>query len=185
MIGQPLSAANGLLTLPALLVGGLIGMALLTYLLRNWETLTALMTALFTGALGLWFWQLDLNAPIFSLPLAGQVLDITAPLTRLGFTFQLQPSALPILMTACLMASAAFLLTAAISQGRSFAPFTLVLLAGYVAIALMTSGPLAPLFLTPLFLVGLNAGAVFVLQAGRLTNPSGPLRMLLPPILLV
>lgn len=183
MIAQPLATANGLFTLPTFLVGGLIGMALLTYLLRNWETVTAMIAALFTGVLGLWFWQLDLNAPIFSLPVVGLVLDITAPLTRLGFTFQLQPSALPILMTAFLMAAAAFLLTAAISQGRSFAPFTLVLLAGYVTIALMTSGPLAPLFLTPLFLVGLNCAAVFVLQAGRLTNPAGPLRTLLPPIL--
>lgn len=181
MIAQPFN--NGLLTLPALLVGSLIGMALITYLLRNWEMLTAGVAAIFTAALGLWIWQLDLNAPILAMPLAGQVLDVTAPLTRLGFTFQLQASALPILITAFLMSAGAFLLTIATSQGRSFAPFALILLAGYVAIALMTTGPLAPLFLTPLFLVALNCVAAFILQAGRLSNPAGPLRTLTPAIL--
>jgi hypothetical protein len=183
MIAQPVAVANDLFTLPVLLIGGLITVALLTYLLRTWELLTGLLAALFTGALGLWFWQLDLSAPLIPLPLSGRALDITAPLTRLGFTFQLQSGALPILMTAFFMAAGAFLLTVAISQGRSFVPFTLILLAGYVAVALMTAGPVAPPFLTPLFLVALNSIGVFILQAGRLTNPAGPLRTLTPAIL--
>lgn len=174
---------NGLLTLPVLLVGGLIGVALCTYLLRSWETLTGLLAAAFTGGLGIWLWQLDLNNVAQPLPFIGQTLEVSAPFTRLGFTFQLQPGASPILITAFFMAAGAFLLTAAISQGRSFVPFTLVLLAGYVAVALLTAGPLAPPFLVPLFLVALNCVAVFILQAGRLTNPTGPLRTLTPAIL--
>ncbi|MEZ4726180.1 MAG: proton-conducting transporter membrane subunit [Caldilineaceae bacterium] len=181
-----MNAANGIFTLPTLLVGGLIFVALLTYLLRSWETLTGLVAAVFTGGLGLWLWQLDLSTPLAPLPILGNVvgaIDITAPLTRLGFTFQLQPGASPILVTAFFMTAGAFLLTVAISQGRSFVPFMLVLLAGYVAVTLMTAGPLAPPFLTPIFLVALNSVAVFILQAGRLTNPSGPLRTLTPSIL--
>lgn len=178
-----MTGEGGLLTLPVLLVGGLIGMALLTYLLRSWETLSGLLAAAFTGGLGIWLWRVDLSNPVISLPIGGRVLDISAPLTRLEFTFQLQPGAAPILITAFLMAAGAFLLTVAISQGRSFAPFTLVLLAGYVAVTLMTAGPLAPPFLVPIFLVALNCVGVFILQAGRLTHPGGPLRTLTPSIL--
>lgn len=178
-----MSVEGGLFTLPGLLVGGLIGMALLTYLLRSWEILIGLLAAAFTGGLGLWLWQLDLSTPLTPLPIGSQVLDITAPLTRLGFTFQLQPGASPILITTFFMAAGAFLLTVAISQGRSFVPFTLILLAGYVAVTLMTAGPLAPPFLVPLFLVALNCIGVFILQAGRLTHPGGPLRTLTPSIL--
>lgn len=178
-----MSIASGLLTLPALLVGGLIAVALITYLLRSWETLTGLLAAAFTGGLALWLWQIDLSNASVPLPIVGTVVDISAPLTRLGFTFQLQPGAAPILVTALFMAAGAFLLTVAISQGRSFVPFTLVLLAGYVAVTLLTAGPLAPPFLAPIFLVALNCVGVFILQAGRLTNPSGPLRTLTPSIL--
>lgn len=178
-----MTVEGGLLTLPVLLVGGLLGMALLTYLLRSWETLIGLLAAAFTGGLGLWLWRVDLSNPLIRLPLGGRVLDISAPLTRLEFTFQLQPGAAPILMTAFLMAAGAFLLTVAISQGRSFVPFTLVLLAGYVAVTLMTAGPLAPPFLVPIGLVALNCVGVFILQAGRLTHPGGPLRTLTPSIL--
>lgn len=178
-----MTVEGGLFTLPALLVGGLITVALLTYLLRSWEILIGLLAAAFTGGVGLWLWQLDLSNPLTPLPIGGQVLDVTAPLTRLGFTFQLQPGASPILVTAFFMTAGAFLLTVAISQGRSFVPFTLILLAGYVAVTLMTSGPLAPPFLVPLFLVALNCVSVFILQAGRLTHPGGPLRTLTPSIL--
>lgn len=178
-----MSLANGLLTLPTLLVGGLLAVALITYLLRSWETLTGLLAAVITGGLGFWLWQIDLSNPNIPLPLIGTVIDISAPLTRVGFTFQLQPGASPILVTALFMAAGAFLLTVAISQGRSFVPFTLVLLAGYVAVTLMTGGPLAPPFLAPILLVALNCVGVFILQAGRLTNPSGPLRTLTPAIL--
>lgn len=178
-----MTVESGVLTLPVLLVGGLIGVALVTYLLRSLERLSGLIAAAFTGGLGLWLWQLDLASPNVPLPLLGQVVDIRAPLVRLGFTFQLQPGAAPILVTAFFMAAGAFLLTVAISQGRSFVPFTLVLLAGYVGVTLMTAGPLAPPFLVPLFLVALNCIGVFILQAGRLTNPAGPLRMLTPTLL--
>ncbi len=178
-----MNAANGLLTLPTLLVGSLIAMALLVYLLRGWEVLAGLLAAAFTGGVALWLWRLDLSTPLVTLPIVGWVIDVSTPLTRLGFTFQLQPGASPILITAFFMAAGAFLLTVAISQGRSFAPFTLILLAGYTAVTLMTAGPLAPPFLVPLFLVALNCIGIFILQAGRLTSPAGPLRTLVPSIL--
>jgi len=178
-----MNAASGLLTLPALLVGSLISVALIVYLLRGWEVLAGLVAATFTGGVALWLLQLDLSNPLEPVPILGGVIDVSAPLTRLGFTFQLQPGASPILVTAFFMAAGAFLLTVAISQGRSFVPFTLILLAGYTAVTLMIAGPLAPPFLVPLFLVALNCIGIFILQAGRLTSPAGPLRTLVPSIL--
>ncbi|MEZ4864358.1 MAG: proton-conducting transporter membrane subunit [Caldilineaceae bacterium] len=178
-----MSSDVALLTAPVLLIGGLVGVALFTYLLRSWETTMGIVAAFFTTSLALWLWRVDLNNPLQATPILGRVVDVSTPLTRLGFTFQLQSGAIPILVTALLMAAAAFLLSISISQGHSFVPFTLFLLAGYTALTLMTAGPLAPPFLVPLFLIVFNCVAVFVLQAGRLTNPSGPLRMLVPPIL--
>ncbi|MCB0060472.1 MAG: hypothetical protein KDE19_00080, partial [Caldilineaceae bacterium] len=110
-------------------------------------------------------------------------IDSSLPLTRFDFTFAMQPGALPILITMYLLSAAAFALSAFVSQGRSFVPFTLALLAGYSALILLTAAPLAPPLLMPLAFVVLTAIGVFVLQAGRLTDPTGPLRMLVLPVL--
>jgi NADH-quinone oxidoreductase subunit N len=59
----------------------------------------------------------------------------------------------------------------------------LTLVAGYVAVTLLYTSPIAPPLLIPLLLALLAAIGVFVLQAGRLTTPAGPLRNLVPPVL--
>lgn len=170
-------------TLPVLLVGSLLVVAIVLYLLRSWERFTAAVATLFVGGWAWWLWQLDLSTPMWTVPLWGQTIDVTAPLAHLGFTFALQPSALAMLITMFLLAAAAFALTLLTNQGHSFVPFSLVLLAGYSALMLMTAGPLSPPLLMPLAFVLLTTVAVFVLQAGRLTTPSGPLRLLIPPVL--
>jgi formate hydrogenlyase subunit 3/multisubunit Na+/H+ antiporter MnhD subunit len=102
---------------------------------------------------------------------------------RFGFILQLRAASVPILAISLLMATAAFLLAARVSQGRSFVSLTLVLLVGYLGLALVVVGPLAPSLLAPLFLVALASAGVFVLQAGRLGFTTGPLRTLIPPVL--
>jgi NADH:ubiquinone oxidoreductase subunit 2 (subunit N) len=178
MNGEPV-----IVSLPAVLVGSLLAAAALTYLLRYWEQFTALAGALFAGGWGALLWQVDLTQPMWILPGGRIWVDMGGPLERLGFTFRLEPGALPIIVASLLLVAAAFLLVACLSQGRSFVPFTLVLLAGYIALALLITGPLAPPLLTPMVLVALAALSIFVLQAGRLVSPAGPLRSLIPSML--
>ncbi len=171
------------INLPLLLVGGLLVLGLLTYVLRNLERITSLIAAAVSALLAIWLWNIDLTEPIRTLPFTGQLVDLTAPLERFGFVLQLRSDALPILTASLALAAVALLLSTRVSQGHSFAPFVLILLAGYVLLTLITSGPLAPSLLTPLFLACLSSMSIFVLQAGRLQNSAGPLRTLIPPIL--
>jgi multicomponent Na+:H+ antiporter subunit D len=178
-----MSAASQPLNLPTLLLTLLLFAAAFTYIIRGWERIAALLTAVLTGGLGFWLWKLDLSNPLLPIPFSQQVLDLTAPLTRAGFTFQLQPGAVPVITTSLLLTAAACLLAAFVSQGESFAPLALFLVAGYVALALMTAAALPPPLLAPLFLALLSAVGVFVLQSGRLGGTGGALRRLVPPML--
>ena len=178
-----MNGESTMIGLPAVLLGSLAVTAALTYLLRYWERVTALLAALVTGFWAVLLWQVDLRQPLWILPVTGQVIDLGAATERLGFTLRLESGSLPLLGVALFMTCAAFWLTAVLSQGRSFVPFTLVLVAGYCVVALMITGPLAPPLLVPLVLAGLSVLGVFVLQAGRLVPPAGPLRSLVPPIL--
>ena len=171
------------LNLPLLLVGGLLTLAALTYVFRQWERFICLIAAFFLGGVGLWLWQIDGNVPLHVLPFLGLTVDLGLASTRANFTFQLQAVALPTIVSSLLLGSGALFLAARVSQGRTFIPFTLLLLAGYLTLALTVAGPLPMPLLTPLALIALNCIGVFVLQAGRLTSPSGPLRTLLPPVL--
>ncbi|HXF63466.1 MAG TPA: hypothetical protein VNK95_17690, partial [Caldilineaceae bacterium] len=151
-----MNGSDSLLSLPVALIGSLLAAAAVTYLLRYWERLTALVGA---GVVGFWaalLWQVDLAQPLWILPVGGQVVDLGAPLERMGFTLRLEPGAIPILVSSLLLAATAFLLAACLSQGRSFVPFTLALLAGYQSLALLITGPLAPPLLAPLVLAVLS-----------------------------
>lgn len=178
MMSEPM-----VISLPAALVGSLLAAAAGSYLLRYWERITAVLGAVVVASWGVLLWQVDLAQPMWILPGGRAMVDMGASLERLGFTFRLEPGAIPILVASLLLVAAAFGLAACLSQGRSFVPFTLVLLAGYSALALLITGPLAPPLLTPMVLVGLTAVSIFVLQAGRLVGPAGPLRSLAPPML--
>lgn len=177
------TAALSPLNLPVLLLTTLLLLAAAAYVLRSWENWVSIGTALVTGGLGFWLWKIDLSEPLRPLPFSSQVVDLTAPFTRWGLTLQLQAGAIPVVVASLLLVAAACALAAHVSQGETFIPFALVLTAGYVALALLVTGPLAPPLLTPLFLVVLSSLSVLVVQGRRLTAPGGPLRMLAPPVL--
>lgn len=171
------------INLPGLLVIVVAVTALACFLVRKWMRLSCLIAALVCGVLGLWLWQIDLLDPIRPLPLSTRAIDLSAPLERWGFTFQLQSAAIPILVVSFLVTAGAALLALHTHQGEGFAPFALGLLLGYLLLALLAAGPLPPALLIPLFLVALSALSVFMLQAGRLNQSTGPLRMMLPTLL--
>ncbi len=178
MAGQPVVAG-----LPGILVGALLLTAAITYLLRSWERVTALIGALVTAGWAVWLWQVDTRAPVQGVLGNRLVVDAGASLQRLGFTLRTESGAIPILAVSLGLVAISFVLAANVSQGRSFVPFALSLTAGYVVLALVTVGPLAPSLIVPLLLAVLTASGVFVLQAGRQLPASGPLRSLLPPLL--
>ena len=176
-------ADPALFTFPLLLIAGLLTLAAVTYIVRGWDRIVALVAALVTGALAYLIWQIDLAEPVLTLPLLNRPLDMSAPFERLGFGLALQQSSAPILAGSLALAAVAFLLAARVSQGHTFVPLSLALLAGYATMLLTVAGPLPPLLVAPLFLIGLACLSAFILQAGRLEHPAGPLRMLVPPVL--
>lgn len=175
---------NGIVAgLPGILIGGLLLTAAVAYVLRGWERVTALLGALVTAACAVWLWQTDPRAPVREILTSSLIVDAGASLQRLGFTLRMEPGAIPIIAVSLGLVAVAFILSANVSQGRSFVPFTLALTAGYVVLGLVTVGPLAPSLIVPMLLAILTASGVFVLQAGRRLPASGPLRSLLPPLL--
>lgn len=170
------------LTLPVLLIGTLLLAAGVTYLSRHWERLTALVGIMVTGFWATLLWQVDLQQPLWILPTV-QTVDMGAPIERLGFTLRLVPGAIPMLTLMLFLTAASFAIAASLSQGRSFVPFSLTLVAGYVGVTLLDTAPLAPPLIIPLLLALLSTVGVFVLQAGRLTTPAGPMRSLIPAML--
>lgn len=171
------------LELPELLLSILLAFAVIAYMLRAWRRATCFAAALLTGVLGSWLWLADLAVNLRPLPFTARMLDLTGPLTWGGFTFQLQSGAVPVITTSLLLTAAACLIAALINQGWSFAPLALLLVSGYIGLALLTTGPIPASLLAPLFVTMLAALSVFVLQAGRYTSVAGALRMLIPPML--
>lgn len=169
--------------LPGVLVGGLLLTAAITYLIRGWERVTALVGAFFAASWAVWLWQTDLRAPVREVLPSWFRVDTGASLERLGFTLRMEQGAVPILSLSLGLVAISFILAANVSQGRSFVPFALALAAGYVAVGLVTVGPLAPALIVPLLLALLTAIGVFMLQAGRQLSAAGPLRSMLPPLL--
>lgn len=171
------------LDLPTFLIGSLLLLAVLTYLVRRWERGVALLAAAVTGGLGLWIWRANLDEPLRPLGFLPVTVDLKGVIQQFGLVLQLQASIQPVVALSLLLAAGAFLLAARVSQGRSFVPFSLGLLVGYLVLSLTVVAPLPPVLMAPLFLVALSAGGIFILQAGRLTATAGPLRTLIPPVL--
>lgn len=133
--------------------------------------------------MAIWFWQVDMSQPIQQLPLVGTDVALTSPLVRFGFTLQMTAGSIPILAGTMGLAALAFFLSLRTEHGSGFVPSTLALVTGYVGLALISAGPIAPALLAPLFLIGLSSMSVFVFHAGRPIRSEGPLRLLIPPVL--
>ncbi|MEX1019749.1 MAG: proton-conducting transporter membrane subunit [Litorilinea sp.] len=159
-------AEMGAFNLPLVILGSLVGGAAFTYGLRGFERLSALVGAAVSGLWAIWLWQLDLADPVRPLPFGLGVVDLREPAEQLGFVLRLETGALPVLAGTMGITAAACLLASLVRQGRPFAPIALLLASGYVLAGLITTGPLAPALMTPLFLVMLAAIGVFVLHPG-------------------
>ena len=172
-----------MLPLPVMLSGSLLLLAALAYIFRSWEKIVAGLAAAYCTVWAILLWTADLSMPVWTPPLLGRPIDLAAPVSYFDFTFQLTPAAAPVIALALAIAAAGFLLAIRVSQGLTFVPMTLGLVAGYSALFLLSGGPVSPVLLGPLFLAALSALAVFIVQAGRHHNPAGTLRMLVPPLL--
>ena len=179
-----LSALSQGIALPLFLFGVVGGLAALTYIVRSWERYVAGIAGILVAILGVWLWRLDMAAQsLIPFPIALVNVDLNAAVERFGFVLEPNLSSVPVLAIYLLLTAVAFMLATQHNQGRSFVPLTLLLLAGYLGLTLVTSSPLTPVLIAPVLLVMLTSGSVFVLQAGRLSNPQGALRLLLPPML--
>ena len=167
-----------------LFVAAFVGLAALSYIFRAWPRVVGLTGAALAIGMALWLWSLDFGQPYWVFP-NGTTLELTAPITRFGYTFRLQAANAPIVAMNLAIAAAALLLAARTTADRTFAALTWLLLAGYNLLALVVAGPIAPALASPILLVMLSALSVFALQGNRSVNPTGAVRMLIPPILAV
>ena len=165
-----------------LLIAFFVTMAALSFVFRAWPRVVGLTGAALAAATGLWLWSLDFSRPFWLFP-NGVILDLTAPITRFGYTFRLQEANAPIVAMNLAIAAAALLLAARTTADRTFSAMTWLLLTGYSLLALIVAGPIAPALASPILLVMLTALGAFAVQGNRRVNPAGSLRMLIPPIL--
>jgi formate hydrogenlyase subunit 3/multisubunit Na+/H+ antiporter MnhD subunit len=167
--------------LPLLLIV-FVTMAGASFILRAWSQWVAFAGAAVAALLGVGIWQVDLGRPLWVLP-NGWSVDFAAPLTRYGYTLQLQQDNIPIVALSLLIAACALLLAANGLRYSSFPGITWLLITGYVFVAMITAGPRAPVIVVPLALAMLSAVAVFAVQNTTFTDPTGSLRLLFPPLL--
>jgi multicomponent Na+:H+ antiporter subunit D len=179
MIGELLLAVNA----PAILLVILILAAAVTYVLRDWERITALSAAVITGIFALLLWRLDVAQIATGGSELPSLLSTSQTVQRFGFTLQLHDTALPAMVLVFLIATVALLLATRFPQGSSFVPMTLTLLAGYTTWYLLTVAPVDVTLLLPLGLIILSALSAVALQAGRPVHAAGPLRWMVAPVL--
>lgn len=202
-MGAAINAQVGAFNLPLVILGSLLIGAALTYGLRGYQRFSALVAALLSGWWAIWLWQLNLEDSLRPLPFDLGVVDLRNPAEQLGFVLRLESGALPVLAGTMGLTATACALASFVRQGRPFAPIALLLAFGYVLAGLITTGPLAPVLMMPLFLVILTALAVFAMHTEAApgmaadspdggdharahehgSRTAGTLRSLLPPLL--
>jgi formate hydrogenlyase subunit 3/multisubunit Na+/H+ antiporter MnhD subunit len=175
---------NELNTLPLipLLIGFFFTLAAASFVLRAWPQWTSLGGAIAAALLGIGIWQVDFSRPLWLLP-NGWGVDLTAPFERFGYTAQLQQDNMPVVTLSLLITAGALLLAAGSPRSATFPVVAWLLAGGYVALALVTSGPKAPVIVAPLALATLAGLGVFALQGNRVASPAGSLRTLFPPLI--
>jgi len=162
---------------PILLLALPLAVAVITYLVRRWIVLAALLASATTALLAFLCLRLPLDRSAFVL---GQEVAFGRPVVILGQTLQLEPAGQFWLAFIFLLATLLFLSAWPISPGRSFLPFGLAILALYALVILLQVFALAVL------IFGVSATlTVFILQAGQLGSIRGAQRYLLVSLLAV
>ena len=174
----------GALPFVPLLLATCFGMAAASFLLRAWTRPVAATGALVAALLGVGVWQVEFSLPLWVLP-TGWSVDLTAAFERFGYTWQLQQDNMPVVALTLLITAGALLLAAGSDENRSFPAVAWLLAGGYVALALLTAGPKAPVIAAPLALAMLAGLGVFALQGSSMANPAGPVRTLIAPLLAI
>jgi formate hydrogenlyase subunit 3/multisubunit Na+/H+ antiporter MnhD subunit len=160
-----------LLLVPLLLAAGI------TYLLRRWAILAALVAAATTGVLAFLCLRLPLDRSAF---VVGQEVAFGRPVVVLGQILQLDPAGQACLAFIFVLATAFYVLALPISQGRSFFPFSLAILALYAVTILLQA------FALSVLMFALSATlAVFIIQGGQFVSVRGAQRYLLVSLLAV
>lgn len=178
-----MSVALASMNVPAIVVIALVIGAAISFVLRDWERITALAAAAFTFVIALLFWRIDTLNMASAQSGVSPLLDPSLGIDRLGYVIRLHPDALPPLALAFGIAAVALLLASRFPQGRSFVPMTLTLLAVYTLWFLAVEAPVALPLVLPLGLVILSGLSAIALQAGRAASPGGPLRWMVAPVL--
>ena len=166
----------------SLLFGFFLAAAVLSYLLRQWARMVALVGAVGALVLTILVWQIDFERPLWMLP-TGWTVDFTAPLGVGGYTIQLQAANMAFVAASLVIAALALILAAVVDLDDALPSLIWMLTAGYTAVLILIAAPLAPIFVVPLALLALAALSAFALQGGHRTDPAGPLRLIIPPLL--
>jgi len=158
------------LALPLLAAG-------LTYLVRRWALLAALLSAITTGAIALLCLRLPLDRSAFVF---GQEVAFGQPVVIVGRHLALDPAGQMWLAFAFGMTTVLYLLAWRVSQGRSFFPFSLIMLGLYSLVVLLQNFPLAIVA----FAISTTLAA-FIIQAGTGISIRGAQRYLVVTLLAV
>jgi formate hydrogenlyase subunit 3/multisubunit Na+/H+ antiporter MnhD subunit len=151
--------------------------AVVTYLFRHLAIVAAFLSAIVTGVLAFLCLRLPLDQSAFVL---GQEIAFGRPVVALGQTLVLNPAGQMWLAYVFVLTGIFYLIAWRLSQGRSFFPFSLIILALYALVVLVQTFALAVLVLAVSVAV-----AVFILQAGQLSTIRGTQRYLVVTLLAV
>jgi len=159
-----------LLVLPLLAAG-------VTYFVRRWAIVAALIASITSAVLAFLCLRLPLDQTAFVL---GQEVAFGRPVVVLGQTLQLDSAGQLWLAYVFGLAVLFYLFAWRISQGRSFFPFSLAIMALYVLVILLQT------FALRVLVYGVSVTlAVFIIQGGQLAPVRGAQRYLVVSLLAV
>lgn len=148
-----------------------------TYALRRLGLLAALIAVVSSGTLAILCLSLPLDRSAFVL---GQEVAFGRPVVLLNRNLMLEPAGQAWLAYVFCLATVFFLFASSLSQGRSFFPFGLVILALYSLVALARSFPMA------IIIFGISATlAIFIIQGGQPRSVRGAQRYLVITLLAI
>lgn len=162
---------------PFLLVALPLLAAGLTYVVRHSAILAAIVAAATTSVLAFLCLRLPLDRSAFVL---GQEVAFGQPVVVLGQSLQLEAAGQSFLAFIFVLSTVFYLVAWRISQGRSFFPFSLAILALYALAILLQVFSLSVLVLA----LG-GALTVFIIQGGQLGSVRGAQRYLMVTLLAV